>query len=161
MNESTQQFEQAFADNRPVLRAYFLRQQGLAGSADDLVQETFLRAWKHREQWSRAISPRAYLFGIARHVQIDTRRRLRPLDPLDDAVPEARPTADERLVRMHEAIAGLPDVHREPLLLKLEHELSYAEIAAVLEVPIGTVRSRLHHAVLRLRESLAGGADNP
>ena len=55
---------------------------------------------------------------------------------------------------MHNAIAALPTAQREVLELKLQHELTYEEIASVLEIPIGTVRSRIHHAVLRLRETL-------
>ncbi|MFY9925422.1 MAG: sigma-70 family RNA polymerase sigma factor, partial [Opitutaceae bacterium] len=62
--------------------------------------------------------------------------------------------SDERLELMRQAISRLPETQREPLLLKLQQELSYAEIADVLDIPVGTVRSRLHHAVLFLRQTL-------
>ena len=53
-----------------------------------------------------------------------------------------------------DAVARLPEPFREVLELRLREELSYGQIAQVLEIPVGTVRSRLHHAVQRLRESL-------
>ena len=59
---------------------------------------------------------------------------------------------------MHRAIAALPELQREALLLKLQHELTYEEIASVLNIPVGTVRSRLHHAVRQLRAALRDGA---
>jgi RNA polymerase sigma-70 factor (ECF subfamily) len=72
----------------------------------------------------------------------------------DDFLAATAEPEDPRLYAMRDAIAGLPALQREALLLKLRHELSYEEIAEVLAVPVGTVRSRLHHAVLRLKEAL-------
>jgi RNA polymerase sigma-70 factor, ECF subfamily len=155
MNDIAQQLEQHYADLGPMLRVYFRRQRSLAGMADDLLQETFLRAWREPERFRTAISARAYLFGIARHVGLDALRRLRPTELLVDNVPgEEAAEVDERLAVMRAAIEALPDVHREPLLLKLQQELSYAEIAEVLDLPVGTVRSRLHYAVERLQAAL-------
>jgi RNA polymerase sigma-70 factor (ECF subfamily) len=57
---------------------------------------------------------------------------------------------------MRAAITELPGPQRETLMLKLQHELSYEEIAEVLAIPVGTVRSRLHHAVLQLRQIMTG-----
>jgi RNA polymerase sigma-70 factor (ECF subfamily) len=58
---------------------------------------------------------------------------------------------DPRLDGMRAAIARLPETHREVLEMRLADELSYAQIAEAMDLPIGTVRSRIHHAVLRLR----------
>jgi RNA polymerase sigma-70 factor (ECF subfamily) len=102
------------------------------------------------------VSRRAYLFGIARHVGLDALRRRKRLDELVE--PPAAPSAreDARLETMRAAITELPASQRETLMLKLQHELSYEEIAEVLAIPVGTVRSRLHHAVLHLRLILTG-----
>ena len=62
--------------------------------------------------------------------------------------------ADQRIGEMRRAIAKLPDEMRETLELRLADDLSYEEIAAVLEIPVGTVRSRLHNAVRKLREEM-------
>ena len=73
---------------------------------------------------------------------------------VDADVPAAGPRADPRLDEMRQAIAELPGQQRQALELRLREELSYEEIAAVLDIPLGTVRSRLHHAVRRLRQLL-------
>ncbi|NUQ48120.1 MAG: sigma-70 family RNA polymerase sigma factor, partial [Phycisphaerae bacterium] len=76
------------------------------------------------------------------------------------ALPQPARQAAERVERMRLAIARLPDAQRESLELRLRDELSYEEIAEVTGAPVGTVRSRLHHAVRGLREMLEReGAD--
>lgn len=88
-------------------------------------------------------------------------RRLRPVEPLV-AEPLSQPEIqDPRIERMREEIGRLPEEMRETLLLKLNQELSYAEIAAVLAIPIGTVRSRIHQAVSRLRLALGQNTPSP
>ncbi len=155
MNDFAQQFEQHYAELGPALRGYFRRQPALTAVADDLLQETFLRAWRERARLRTVVSPRAYLFGIARHVGIDALRRRRATEPLVDEFIGDEPEAkDERVGMMRVAIAQLPETHRETLRLKLQHDLSYAEIAVVLDVPVGTVRSRLHYAIERLQRAL-------
>jgi RNA polymerase sigma-70 factor (ECF subfamily) len=146
--------EQLYREAAPALLGYFRHQPALAGSAEDLLQDTFVRALKHRDRLETAVSRRAYLFGIARHVGLDALRRVKPDGEAAElqGISEAPP--DERLESMRAAIAELPPHHREALALKLQQDLSYEEIAEVLDIPVGTVRSRLHHAVLRLRQTL-------
>ncbi len=154
MDRDNEQLEQFYRETAPALLAFFRHQPALAGAAEDLLQDTFVRALKHRERLDAAVSRRAYLFGIARHVGLDALRRAEPGGvPADQQI---APVAgdDARLESMRAAIAELPAPQREALLLKLQQDLSYEEIAAVLEVPVGTVRSRLHYAVLRLRQVL-------
>ena len=154
MDDPQQHLSQLYRDLGPMLLAYFRRQRPLAAAADDLLQDTFVRAACNPERLHRSESPRAYLFGIARHVGLDALRRHRPeAAELADVAAETTPE-DVRLEPMRAAIAALPALHREPLLLKLHQELNYVEIAEILGVPVGTVRSRLHHAVRQLRDSL-------
>ena len=138
----------------PALLGFFRRQPALAGTAEDLLQDTFVRAFKRIDRLQASVSQRAYLFGIARHVCIDALRRLRVVEELPAETPAMTLTTDERLEPMRQAISELPEMQREALLLKLQQELSYVEIAEVLAIPVGTVRSRLHHAVLHLRQTL-------
>jgi RNA polymerase sigma-70 factor, ECF subfamily len=155
MNDQARALEAHYVELAPMLLAYFRRQRTLAASADDLLQETFLRAWRDWAKVQAAVSVRAYLFGIARHVSLDALRRLRPTEQIDALdIIDATPPIDERLAIVQAAIAALPDVHREPLWLKLQHDLSYAEIAEVLGIPVGTVRSRLHYAIQRLQTTV-------
>ncbi len=154
MTSARLQLERLYREIAPALLAYFRRRPALAGAAEDLVQDTFVRAMKRSDRLAESVSARAYVFGIARHVGLDRLRAQRDEVELTD---QAAPTAegpDERLEPMRRAIASLPEPQRETLLLRLQQELSYEEIAEVLGVPMGTVRSRLHGAVRRLQEIL-------
>lgn len=155
MSDATLQLEQLYREIAPALLAYFRRQPTLGPSAEDLVQDTFVRAIRSFPRLRQSVSPRAYLFGIARNVSIDALRARRPTTELanEPAAPEPD-TPDDRLPAMRAAIAQLPEPQREALQLKLQQELSYEEIAEVLAIPIGTVRSRLHHAIATLRAAL-------
>lgn len=161
MQPADEQYDLLYRETGPGLLAYFRRRPGIAGAAEDLLQDTFVRALRHPERLTASVSPRAYLFGIARHVCMDALRRSRPMAALADAEAEPAESEDVRLEAMREAITGLPEAQREALQLKLHHELSYEEIAEVLGIPIGTVRSRLHHAVLALRAVLQPPTQTP
>ncbi|MBI4624121.1 MAG: RNA polymerase sigma factor [Verrucomicrobia bacterium] len=155
MDDAIAKLEHLYRDMAPALLAYFRRQPTLAGAAEDLLQDTFVRAIRGFDRLQASVSPRAYLFGIARHVSLDALRTRRPMEELmaEPAAPPAAPE-DARLEPMRAAIAKLPEPQRETLLLKLNHELSYEEIAELLGIPVGTVRSRLHHALNHLRATL-------
>jgi len=155
MDDPVAQLEDLYRDTAPALLAYFRRQPALAGAADDLLQDTFVRALRGFGRVRHSVTPRAYLFGIARHVGLDALRARRPTEELSaDAPAPSAPAEDPRLDLLRVTIAALPDLQREALHLKLHHELSYEEIAEVLGIPVGTVRSRLHHAVAQLRATL-------
>ncbi len=163
MDDPVNQLEQLYREMGPALLAYFRRQPALARAAEDLLQDTFQRALRRMDRLHASVTPRAYLYGIARHVGLDALRRRRPTEAMDEQTCLAVPDAgeDARLEPLRTAIAGLPAPQRETLLLKLQHELSYEEIAEVLGIPVGTVRSRLHHAVRRLREVINPKPNSP
>ncbi len=123
-------------------------------AAHDLLQETFLQVVRQSERLDGVTMPRAWLFGIARNILARHYRR-QPESAVEISAETAAPAVeDARLPAMREAIAALAPELRETLELRIEQELSYEEIAGVLDVPIGTVRSRLHNAVRRLRAAL-------
>ncbi len=118
--------------------------------AQDVTQEVFLNVLENASRFDSAKgSVRAWLFGCARYVTLD---RLRLERRWTDELPaegatvggDERLLADQRVERLHAAIARLPVEYREALVLCELQELSYAETAAVLGCPLGTVRSRLH-----------------
>jgi len=134
--------------------------------AQDATQEVFLQVLEKAGRFDAAKgSARAWLLGCARHVVID---RLRAESRGWAQVPEQATAADhelrvlreQRLVRLHAAIAGLPLEYREALVLCELAELPYAEAAAVLDCPVGTVRSRLHRARGFLKVSLRAAEDD-
>lgn len=154
MNPAHRQLETLYRETGANLLAYFRSRPTLALQAEDLLQDTFARALQHPERLAAALSPRAYLFGIARHVGHDALRRAAPAVALTDDEEWTAEVEDARLADMREAVGRLPAAQRETLLLKLRHDLSYEEIAEALGIPIGTVRSRLHAAVHALRATL-------
>jgi RNA polymerase sigma-70 factor (ECF subfamily) len=152
-----------FAEHGDALYAHALRlASGDRQRAEDLVQETLLRAWRHPE----ALDPdrgsvRAWLFTTARNLAIDSwrRRSVRVGEVITDSLPEA-PSDDEtdRTVEawlIAEALARLSTVHREVLVECFYQGRSVAEAAVRLGVPAGTVKSRTHYALRSLRLVLA------
>jgi RNA polymerase sigma-70 factor (ECF subfamily) len=128
--------------------------------AQDVTQEVFLNALENARRFdSRKGSVRAWLFGCARYVTLD---RLRLERRWTDDMPAELTTldsdesllADQRVERLHAAIARLPVEYREALVLFELQELSYVETAAVLDCPVGTVRSRLHRGRALLKAML-------
>ncbi|MGD0813434.1 MAG: sigma-70 family RNA polymerase sigma factor [Verrucomicrobiota bacterium] len=153
--ENAKLMEQIYRDFGPELLAFFQRRHDSPQMAEDLLQETFAAAMKHPDRLLQADSPRAYLFGMARNLSAEMHRRSRPTEelPAEPTMAEAE-TADPRLEVMREGIERLNAASRQVLELRLQRELSYEEMAASLGVPVGTVRSRLHHAVRQLRAHL-------
>ena len=139
--------------------------------ADDLVQETFLRAYRYWDSFQDGTDCKRWLAQICRNALLESHRRARPEDPVEDQQLESLAA-----VRMHEAamaaglgdmyaridlgpaimaaIARLEPVFRDVVVLSDVEELSYEEVAAQLEIPIGTVRSRLYRGRRHLQEML-------
>ena len=148
----------------PHLRRYarYLRRE--PDHADDLVQECLARAIAKIHTWQPGTNLRAWLFVILRNYHIDEVRCSRRMGSLDDTAADERslttPANQETSVALSEvrnAFLGLSEEHREVLLLVAIEGLQYEEAAAILEVPVGTVRSRLSRARQALREALGSG----
>lgn len=155
MSVAVHQIEALYRAHGPALLVYLRRLAGRRDLAEDLLQETFVQAMRGIDRLGDVVSPRAWLFAIARNVGVSALRRRRWMASLADDVPALpEETEDPQLERMRAGIERLPDKLREALELRLRHDLSYDEIAVVLSIPVGTVRSRLHHAVRQLRETL-------
>ena len=144
----------------PRLRRYARALVGERASADDLVQDTLERAWAKLHLYRRGTDLRAWLFTVMHNVHVNRVRATRPVDPLEDEMPELaqRGTqADGLLVRdLDRAIARLPADQRAVLLLVTLEEMSYEEVARTLGIPIGTVMSRLSRAREKLRTMMLG-----
>jgi RNA polymerase sigma factor (sigma-70 family) len=144
----------------PRLRRYARALVGDRASADDLVQDTLERAWAKLHLYRRGTDLRAWLFTVMHNVHVNRVRATRPVDPLDDDMPELaqRETQpDALLVRdLDRAIARMPADQRAVLLLVTLEEMSYEEVARTLGIPIGTVMSRLSRAREKLRAMMLG-----
>lgn len=153
----------------PALRRYAHALTRNGGDADDLVQDCLERALGRWTQRRADGEVRAWLFAILHNLAINgmrqSRRRGSPV-ALDDAPASmlAAPPAQDHAVRHWElmrALARLPDDHRSVLLLVSVEDLSYAETAAVLGVPMGTVMSRLSRAREALRRLMDESTSEP
>jgi RNA polymerase sigma-70 factor (ECF subfamily) len=130
---------------------------GDATRADDLVQDTLERACVKWALWQPGSVLGSWLLSLMHNLHINQRRDWRHDDghaALDDAPEPAHdPTAEAvQSMDLQQALAALPPPMREVLLLVTVEEYTYAETAAILDVPVGTVMSRLHRARERLRE---------
>jgi RNA polymerase sigma-70 factor, ECF subfamily len=133
-----------------------------AHDAEDLVQETFLRAYRAFEGFTPGTNIRAWLYTILYRVRTDAFRRAgrspRTVELMDEgpSVPapqEALAAGGEEIVR---ALDKLPEPFRSAVVLRDVEDFSYQEIARILDVPIGTVMSRIHRGRGLLRTTLAG-----
>jgi RNA polymerase sigma factor (sigma-70 family) len=144
----------------PRLRRYARVLVGDRAAADDLLQDTLERAWARSRQWRDGGNLRAWLFSIMHNLRIDQLRRGGPnvqsLDDEDHALP-TRPTQSDglELLDLEAALARLPEEQRAVLLLVALEGMRYEEIAATLDIPLGTVMSRLARGRERLRALLA------
>jgi RNA polymerase sigma-70 factor (ECF subfamily) len=149
--------ERLFTESAADLARYFSRRHGVGEMVHDLVQETFLQMARGLREGRQFKCARGYLFGIARKLSQAawTQRGKGIVVSLEPAANDvAAPIPDERITAARETISALSSIQREILDLRFSQGLSYAEIAEALEIPIGTVRSRLHHAVAEVRARL-------
>jgi RNA polymerase sigma-70 factor (ECF subfamily) len=144
----------------PRLRRYARALVGERAAADDLVQDTLERAWSKLHLYRRGTDLRAWLFTVMHNVHVNRLRATRPAEVLDEEMPELAQRAtqgDALLVRdLDRAVAALPEGQRQVLLLVALEDLSYEETARVLDIPIGTVMSRLARAREKLRLLMQG-----
>ncbi len=173
MTDADQQRRQAFEQEAlPHLDTVYrvaLRLSSDTTQADDLTQETMLKAYRAWHQYKRGTNVRAWLLTILRHTFINQYRRDKTIGPqvdideiegftvfhsVQDVDPEGRffnQIVDEEVLR---AIDELPDEFRETVTLSDVEGLSYAEIGEITGVPVGTVKSRLFRARQALQKKL-------
>ena len=145
----------AFVTHGGELLGFVRRSLGDASAAEEVVQETFIRAWRARDRFDPTLGTlRAWLFAIARRLVIDhaRARALRQADPLPDDI--ALEDGVERAMlgwQVEEAISRLRPEHRKVLIETYYRARPGREVAAELGIPEGTVRSRLFYALQSLR----------
>jgi RNA polymerase sigma-70 factor (ECF subfamily) len=136
------------------------------GDAEDIVQEVFTQAWRQASRYDpRRGAVAAWLLTMARTRAIDRlrARRIRTQDVIDDAVadvsdplalPDAVLVSGEQVTRVRAALSQLPILQRAALELAYYEGLTHAEIAERLEEPLGTVKTRIRSAMIKLRDAL-------
>ncbi len=153
------EFGQFWRQTCHKVRAYMFCASNNASDADDLAQECYLRAFRNWDRFDGRGSRQAWLFAIARNTQTDWfRKRGREARLLEQerqgAISEAPAVDLDNAEAIWQAVGRLTGEHREIVHLRFAADLSYAEIAQMLGVPVGTVRSRLHRALKAIREQM-------
>ncbi len=140
----------------PALRAFAWSLSHNAADADDLVQDTLIKAWTHRDKFEPGTNLRAWLFTILRNTYytaaVRRRREVRDEEGKYAATLSTGPTQDWTLAMraLQSALAQLPDEHREALILVGAAGLTYEEAAEVCGCALGTIKSRVNRARSRL-----------
>ena len=157
---SPTQFQRLVDEHSAPLYRMAYRMMGDRHEAEDMVQEAFRSAWKSRETYQEGLGDRAWLASMLRRRIIDRWRRIAQPHvaegdaPLEVSVAGADPFANEYTDEMQAALAHLSPELRETSLLVVVAELTHQETADLLQVPLGTVLSRVSRARGRLRDSL-------
>ncbi len=157
-------FRKLFQDFAPRVKAYMMRQGADANTAEELAQETLLTVWRKARLYSDDKgSASTWIFTIARNLRIDRLRRELtwvelPVGHDEEASAEALPdevlAERERKARVQQALSALPSDQHEVVVLSYIEGLSHSEIAERLGLPLGTVKSRMRLAYLKIREAV-------
>jgi RNA polymerase sigma-70 factor (ECF subfamily) len=157
-------FRKLFEAYAPRVKSYMMRQGADANTAEELAQETLLTVWRKARLYSGDKgSATTWIFTIARNLRIDKLRREQTWVGLPDgydqeASPDATPdealAQEERRVRVQRALAELPPDQHEAVVLSYIEGLSHSEIAERLKLPLGTVKSRMRLAYLKIRDAV-------
>ena len=157
-----ERFETEAIPHMRALYATAYRMTRNAHDAEDLVQETFLRAYRAFDRFAAGTNIRAWLYTILHRVRTDAfRRAARSPSTVELAADgPAVPAPQDALARggedIERALATLPEAFRTAVILRDVEDFTYEEIARILAVPIGTVMSRIHRGRALLRQALGG-----
>jgi len=155
-----------YAEHGRMLLAYATRLTGDRGAAEDLVQETLIRAWRHSDTVAEATVPlKGWLLTIIRNLAHDRSRRrsVRPAEVPE--LPEGGPASGDHADKVVDslvvldALKTLSSEHYTVLVEIYYRNRSVAEVARMLDIPEGTVKSRTHYALRSLRTALASTRD--
>ncbi len=140
----------------------FFRRMGDYSSADDLAQNTFLRLYRYRDRYKPRAKLKTFLYLLARrcwvdHCRSEGRRREKMERMLDAAAVEEdvdQPFLEDAKLRLREALGGLSQEMRAVVVMSVYQGLRYREIAEVLDIPLGTVKTRMFNALKKMRDCL-------
>ncbi len=148
-------FQELYDSYAPDVYRFSLWLSGDRTDAEDVTSETFVRAWARRDD-IRTETLKAYLFAIARNVYLDRQRKDRRRVKLEDIHTDPSPGPDRKtesrleLHRVEQVLRGMHECDRTAFILRVRHELPYAEIARVLGISLTSAKVKIH----RVRKKL-------
>ena len=164
MIQPSQSLRDDFVGSIPRLRAFAMSLCHNRAEADDLVQETMIKAWNHLDSFEEGTNLKAWLFRILRNNFYNDLRKQKQRNDYARAADSSHftvpPSQDKKLefADLMDALQELPADQREALILVTVENMSYEEAAAICDCPIGTIKSRVNRARARL-ETLTEGED--
>ncbi|WP_372574982.1 RNA polymerase sigma factor [Ruegeria jejuensis] len=174
--DDTELIERVGAGDKRAMHAFYIRHNdavyafaasryGNAELASDCVHDTMLDVWRSASRFAGRSSVKTWLFSIARNKLVDALRkrgRLSFVDEMPDIEdiepnPEAAAIAAAEKARLHHCIKGLSGAQQSAIRLAFLEDLTYPEVAEVEDVPVGTIKTRIHHAKQALMRCLEKG----
>lgn len=161
-------FRRLFEHFSPRVRSFLIKRGSAPALADDIVQDVFARIWRRSSTFDPSkASASTWIFTIARNRRIDLARRSRPEVDIDDPATviedvDDRPLPDDHAnnrqisLLLAQAVSDLPVEQSDLIAMAYQRDMSHSEIAMQLDLPLGTVKSRLRLALKKLRHSLEG-----
>ena len=144
----------------------FFARLGSGDAAEDLAQQTFLRLYKYRTRYEPRARFTTFLYMMARQIRIDSLRKLQRVKRLKEEFEEEQflraqegSGEDSLFLQAEAALEELPEKMRLVVVMSLYQDLKYEEISDILEIPIGTVKSRMFQALRRLRDQMGIDGD--
>ncbi|MBN9219304.1 MAG: sigma-70 family RNA polymerase sigma factor [Mesorhizobium sp.] len=162
-SQDREAFAELFDHYAPRIKTMMMRRGATRDRAEDLAQETLIRLWRKAAQYDpERATVSAWVYAIARNISVDEIRREGRatawaeidgmLDEQDDCEPERQLLVAEREAYARSSIIALPDEQLRVIRLSFFDGLAHAEIANLLGIPLGTVKSRIRLALQRLRD---------
>lgn len=148
-------FQDLYETYAPDVYRFALWLAGNGSDAGDITSETFVRAWVRRST-IRTATLKAYLLTIARNVYLEQRRKRKREVVLDDVYPdpvaglESLVESRLELERVQSLLQALPEIDRAAFVLRVQHEMPYAEIARVLDLSLSSAKVKVHRVRKRL-----------
>lgn len=154
---------------------FFYKLTGKRHAAEDMTQELFIKVYRYRDSYTQQASFKSFLFRMARNLWIDRYRKMK-VRPREVSIeskasdsqegtsglkgmmasqkpsPHEKALKNEQIKQLEACIKKLPIKQQEVLALTLDGEVKYAQAAEILKIPVGTVKSRVHSAILKLKE---------
>ena len=148
-------FQNLYESYAPDIYRFAFWLSGNSPEAEDVTSETFIRAWTKRSS-IRTETLKAYLFAIARNIFLERLREGKHRVILEDIYPDPAPGPDKavesqlELARVQQSLLAIPEIDRAAFVLRVQHELPYAEIARILELSLSSAKVKVH----RVRKKL-------
>ena len=153
-----QEIYERYAEDVHRFALYLSGDQALA---EDITSESFVRLWASDEKMIRMLTVKAYLFAIARHLYIDSRRSASRQVEIDSELPESGASPEMLAIYKSELrevlrlLQEIPEVDRAALLMRAQQGMPYEDIARALGISLAAVKVKIHRARLRLAEDRA------